>query len=211
MASAQPLVSVHAPWPFFVLRDALREAASTLHAPSPQTKLWQLRRAARKGRADTFLETGTWKGETALQMSRHLRDVITIELDPTLAREARERFTRAGRANIHVATGDAAVLVPTFLDGCKDRRVLLYLDGHWSGPGTAHGPVAEPAADIISKLTPYAECLTAVVIDDLRTFGQHDTPQLNQVIRAAETALPDWRIRFAYDQIHLTPPTEVAR
>jgi hypothetical protein len=114
----------------------------------------------------TFIETGTFTGESAAWAAGCFRRVVTIEACPTHHRKACARF--AGRPNVEVRYGDSArvlaELVPTL-----SAPALFWLDAHWSGEGTAgrdrECPLLEEIA--IINASPHAHVL---LIDDARLF-----------------------------------------
>lgn len=77
-----------------------------------------------------FVETGTYKGDTAAWAAGEFAKVWTVEADPALAEAARTRF--AGSPHVTVVEGDSVAglekLVPT-LPG----PALFWLDAHWCG------------------------------------------------------------------------------
>ena len=84
------------------------------------------------------LEVGTLVGYSAILIAENLESegkVFTIEINPKMARAARENIHKAGFASlVHVLTGDAIAVIPTvdeeldmvFLDAAKEEY-LLYL------------------------------------------------------------------------------------
>lgn len=58
------------------------------------------------GPGDRVLEVGTGSGYQAAVLSVLVRDVFTIEIEPELARQARERLACLGYRNVHVRLGD---------------------------------------------------------------------------------------------------------
>lgn len=57
---------------------------------------------------DRVLEVGTGCGYQAAVLSELVSEVYTIELEPVLARDAKDRLKRLGYDNVHVSTGDGA-------------------------------------------------------------------------------------------------------
>ena len=55
---------------------------------------------------DTVLEVGTGSGYQAAVLARLVKEVVSIEIIPELARQARDRFQRLGLENIKAVTGD---------------------------------------------------------------------------------------------------------
>ena len=60
-------------------------------------------------RSDVILEVGTGSGYQAAVLSRLVRRVYTIELEPGLAAFARANLERAGIRNVSVSEGDGSV------------------------------------------------------------------------------------------------------
>lgn len=115
---------------------------------------------------NVFIETGTNDGETPWVLKDNFRELHTIELGSRQYRLAVQRF--ADYPHVHCHRGDSAVVLPRVLSKVSEPA-LIWLDGHYSGPGTAQG----------SKNTPVVEELEAifrdgrshvVLIDDARCF-----------------------------------------
>lgn len=113
-----------------------------------------------------FVETGTYHGDTAAWAAGLFGQVTTIEAQPALHRQARERH--AGTANIDFRLGDTRTvlsdLVPTLTS-----PALFWLDAHWSALDTAgegdECPVLEELAIINASPLPHV-----VLVDDARCF-----------------------------------------
>jgi protein-L-isoaspartate(D-aspartate) O-methyltransferase len=61
---------------------------------------------------DKVLEVGSGSGYMAALLSRRVARVITLEIEPQLARMARENLQRAGIANVDVREADGAAGLP---------------------------------------------------------------------------------------------------
>ncbi len=116
------------------------------------------------------VESGTFLGDTCRFLSRRGYAVTTIELDPQLAAFARLRF--AGNKNVRVVEGDSGELLAEIATAL-DKPALYYLDGHYSGPGTAKAVLETPIMHEIKAVLAHAAPKSIVVIDDARCFG-HD-------------------------------------
>jgi len=71
---------------------------------------------------DRVLEIGAGSGYMAALLAHRADRVITLEIEPRLARMARENLQRAGIANVEVREADGAVAVPA--EGPFDAIVL---------------------------------------------------------------------------------------
>jgi hypothetical protein len=128
--------------------------------------------AALKGFDDaeykTFVETGTFQGETIFRMEPLFESLITIELDPSLHAMCRRRYQGS---KIEFILGDTTIalqnLVPRLL-----KPVVFFLDAHYSGGITECGEKHCPLLDEVAIIS--AGCLPAaiVIIDDFRLFGK---------------------------------------
>ena len=134
-------------------------------------------------RAETFIETGTYRGETALAMSTYYRTVISIELDEELYRSARERMAHV--ENVRVLGGDSAHLLPEVLYAL-DGPAVFWLDGHYSGPRTGRAVRDTPIVAEVLAIMAHDPRAHTVLIDDARLFtGRRGYPTIGQLAELA--------------------------
>lgn len=114
----------------------------------------------------TFVETGTFQGNTAEWASARFEQVTTIELSTAYHAAAQERFR--ARANVHVLHGESPnvlrEVVPT-LTGTG----LFWLDAHWSGLDTAGRESECPLLAEVAVINA-ARVVHIVLVDDARLF-----------------------------------------
>ena len=146
-----------------------------------------------------FVEAGTYKGGTTAFFAKHA-EVISVELHDGLYAAACRRF--ADTPNVTLIQGDSLVEIPKAVANCTSAP-LVFLDGHFSGPGTAEGKFTEPAEATLDGLASVAPPGTTVVIDDLRLFGSGlcGFPGLDAITAAARKAFPHAVIRTGMDSI----------
>jgi hypothetical protein len=89
----------------------------------------------------TFIETGTYRGDTVLALRHVFKRLISIEIDAALHELAKSR-TAAAR-NINLVLGDCTVELPKILSNLGGRAAF-WLDGHWSGGVTGRGDMDDP-------------------------------------------------------------------
>lgn len=137
-------------------------------APSPT----DIKRAVllRNGRSGgTWVETGTFMGDTAALLALDAKEVYTIEPDKALFEKAEARFH--DNPCVHVIHGLSENTLPSLLP-TLNGTVNFWLDGHFSGGITHQGPtdcpVVEELLSIESNLARYDN--VAVLIDDIRCF-----------------------------------------
>jgi GT2 family glycosyltransferase/tetratricopeptide (TPR) repeat protein len=154
---------------------------------------------------DVFVETGTFMGSTAAAASSIFREIHTIELDTELFRRTAERLEKTG--NIHAYQGDSATVLPGILAGVKGK-VLLWLDGHYSGQGTARSQKDTPVIEELNAIIRSGLVDPVIMIDDIRLFPSRatgalpgDYPPLGEVCSLINTADPGYRFAVYGDTL----------
>lgn len=150
-----------------------------------------------------FVETGTHLGETAATAAAVFENVHTIELDPTLARQARERFENT--VNVTVHEGNSADALPTLLPRLEGGTVL-WLDAHYSGGATARGEEDTPLLRELESIRRFAVRPVAVFIDDARMLGTDPAyPSLPKVVQQLLNIDEGLKIGVIADLVWATP------
>lgn len=140
-----------------------------------------------------FVESGTFLGGTVEFFLPHARRIFTVELDPTLYRDAAVKF--AATPAVTVLHGDATDHIPRIVAELGEPA-LVWLDGHYSGGITARGAEDEPALTILAELgeqgVPEG---STIVVDDLRGFSaEPDGLSLERLVATARRAFPAARL-----------------
>ena len=126
-----------------------------------------------------LVETGTFSGEMISSVKGVFKEIYSIELDPLLFENARRRF--AGKPHIHLLNGDSAAVLSEVLDELKEPA-LFWLDGHYSGEGTAKGEIETPIKAELAQILEHAVPQHVILIDDARMFtGENDYPTLDEL------------------------------
>jgi hypothetical protein len=179
--------------------DLWRTARGEFENPHSYLKFLRIDKLRRKLDADAFIETGTYLGVTAYRASYRFSSVYTVELGEELA--ARARIFLSRRRNVRVIQGDALSVIPQIFNGECFEHAIVFLDAHYSGPGTASGTHPEPALEELNLLRDYQARIGAIVIDDFRSFGEEPGfPKKSELLAAAESAFPDFQLTVAFDQ-----------
>jgi hypothetical protein len=152
---------------------------------------------------DTLVETGTFEGEMARKCSGHFQRVITIELHAGLAAEATRRLARL--RNVHVLAGDSARVLPGVL-ASLGGPALFWLDGHFSGGGTARGERDTPLLAELEAIGRHRVAGHVVLIDDARLLGAGDYPSLDEIRERFGLWHPGSAVKVADDIVRVTPP-----
>lgn len=169
--------------------------------PHSYTKFLVINSVRKNTGATVLIEAGTFRGITTARASSVFDRVYSIELDETLAAAATKKLRT--KKNVKVIQGDALQVIPQLLEDERLRDVLLFLDGHFSGGETACGDLPEPAAEELHTLRNYKDKISAIVIDDLRSFGTEiGFPKKSELLRSAEDAFgSDFDITLFLDQL----------
>lgn len=170
--------------------------------PPPQVKRNELRGYARRYGLRTFVETGTYLGETTAALAKHVDRVITVELSSDLAARARARF--ADDPKITVLEGDSGSLLSSILEDLREPA-LFWLDGHYSEGITARGGEDTPIRSELRAILRHEVRDHAVLVDDAREFVGGPYPSLAEVEEMVRELGPDYHMDVRDDIIRLTP------
>ena len=147
---------------------------------------------------DTFIETGTYKGDMVAAIAPHVKNVYSIELDEKLHILSQERFKDI--SNVHILCGDSGKLLPEILKSVNEH-CLFWLDGHYSAGVTAKGETETPILKELEAIleSPYDHI---ILIDDARLCtGENDWPELKTIRQLIQRAHPDWIFEIKDDII----------
>ena len=117
----------------------------------------------------TWIETGTFKGDTTAFLAQSSKFVYSIEPEPTLVANAKKRF--ADNANVEIIEGISEAVFPQLLPTITGD-INFWLDGHYSAGTTFKGPTDTP---IVEELENIRACLknfgrVSILVDDVRCF-----------------------------------------
>lgn len=149
-------------------------AATPLYLKPTKTGGWSLRAdflndLARLFHADVFIESGTsYGGTTNVAKDIFKGGIYTIELADSFYAKASARFSNDSQ--VHVYYGDSGVVLPQILHGLKDRKILCWLDGHYSCGTTAKGELNTPILKELKALEDAQRFDAIILIDDICCF-----------------------------------------
>lgn len=143
-----------------------RRMPKVTYVPSPPfVKAIALKRYARQYGLKTFVETGTFLGDTTDAMADVMPTCITIELSPQLFERAIARFRC--RSNVRCICGNSSEAICEILQSI-DEPALFWLDAHHSGGITA-GEGYNPILDELTAICGHSVIRHSVVlVDDAR-------------------------------------------
>ena len=157
---------------------------------------------AQRHRLEVLIETGTFEGEMARKCREAFGAIHTIELDAKLAERAARRLGRWDW--IHVHTGDSATLLPALLERIESP-ILFWLDGHYSGEGTAHGAKETPLHEEIEAIAARGRAGDVVLVDDARLLGTGAYPTAEEIRSRLSRAHAGYRLSLSDDILRWEP------
>ena len=129
-------------------------------------------RLADKFQINTFIETGTYYGETAVWAARVFGKVLTIERSAELYHQAVEAHKNI--ENIQFILGDSKIELSKIITELSSPS-LFWLDAHWSG-GLTYGEEDQcPLIEEI-RIINSSEYDHFILIDDARLFTSPPQP-----------------------------------
>ncbi len=142
----------------------------------------------------TWVETGTFKGDTTEFLRHKAKEVFTIEPDAALFHCAARRFKNA--PNVRVLHGLSEDVLPDLVPRLSGN-VCFWLDGHFSEGVTHKGPVHTPILRELEIITDNLQHLkdVCVLIDDARLFTyRRDAayPTLDRIVAWALQQQMEW-------------------
>ncbi len=152
---------------------------------------------------ETFVETGSFYGQMIEAVRTHFPVVLSIELSEPLYEHNRSRFARCG--NVFLYSGDSGVLMSEMMAKISGRA-LFWLDGHYSGPGTARGATECPVMGELNGIQKHHRNDHCILIDDARCFdGANGYPEFSQVQKRLLEINPKYQIYVEHDCIIALP------
>lgn len=143
-----------------------------------------------------FVESGTYVG-TGLEMAlaAGYEKLYSIELDPGLCENAQALFSQFPQ--VKIIHGDSGAVLPSLLQEI-DAPATFWLDGHYSGDGTAKGDTHSPILKELEAIKLHPIKSHTILIDDIRDLGSihFDYVTLGQLIKVLLTINPEYTIRL---------------
>jgi hypothetical protein len=123
----------------------------------------------------TFIETGTWLGDTIFEMEQHFDKLYTIEINKTFYDNLVANYKNDKITFLLGASEDKLVeILPTI-----NENVVFFLDGHWSAGDTGKGEKDVPLYEELTAINEHFKKNAIIIIDDVRLFGKGPNKEFN--------------------------------
>lgn len=147
-----------------------------------------------------FVETGTFLGQTTIEMAEVFDHCWTVEIDEKLYLEACSKFE--SHSNITAICGSSSEHIGEILEAV-DSPAIFWLDGHYSGHETGRTDVDSPILQELEQILDHPVKTHVILIDDARDFlGIHGYPTISRLRRYVRSRSA-YRVRIANDIIRL--------
>ncbi len=162
--------------------------------------------------ANTFVETGTYKGKTTRWAAANFDSVHTVERALPFYDRYHKELEQLG--NITTYFGDSRDALPTILNQLNGSPAVYWLDSHWMGGVTAGEDDECPLMDELSVLCSHTNNI--IMIDDARYFlcappRFHDAkhwPTMFDIASKYKDVFDDVFVQIFHDIIFIVPNRE---
>lgn len=140
-----------------------------VESSSNDVKINTIKEYGKRYHIRTFIETGTWQGETIQAMLAEFDQIFSIELQNNLYQAAVTKF--ALYPHIQILNGDSGQVLPQLLTAIS-QPCLFWLDGHYipQTPESARGVKDTPILEELYSILNHSVRDHVVLIDDARCF-----------------------------------------
>jgi len=157
-----------------------------------------------------MVETGTFKGDTAVAVAQLFQKIYTIELSKDLFSATHQRLEAF--KNISHINGSSPDVLRTLRSELRQGSVLYWLDAHWCGETTAGVGYECPLMDELGAIGSLNDN-SVILIDDARYFlapppqphNVHDWPVLSNVLDYLRALSDRHRLWIINDVIIFVP------
>lgn len=132
-----------------------------------------------------FIETGTYNGDTVLNMENYFEEIHTIEVKEATWKRTKGRYERTNKNKIKFHLGDSGKVLKRVVLLLKGNAIF-FLDGHYSSGSTGKGEKDCPLYEELQQIRDYFEGKGIIIIDDCRLFGKGPQFKRNSNMYALE-------------------------
>ncbi len=155
-------------------------------------------------KATTFIETGTYIGQTTLAASAVFDEVYTVELSTALYDSCSQLFEE--HKNIHLYPGTSPEFLQTILPQVNGQ-VIFWLDAHDSLGITARGDKETPIVEELRAIQESPVKDGIILIDDVRQFYKtgSDYPTFSALCQLIIDINPNYKLAVLGDVLIAFP------
>jgi len=151
---------------------------------------------------NNFIETGCYLGfgiQAAIDVG--FKKIYSIELSDTFYEQCSIKFKT--NPQVKIIKGDSATVLGPVLSEIKDETTF-WLDGHFSGEGTARGLFSSPLLEELRQIKEHSIKTHTIIVDDLRCWSKND-PEIGFNAQDIKKALleinPSYCISYEYGTV----------
>lgn len=176
------------------------EFGSPVPAP-PEVKRRTIFDYAKVNKIDTLIETGTFRGDTVQAALPLFSSIFSIEVDSTLAEQAKKRFQDQDK--VKIIYGDSGKVLSEILVSLN-KQAVFWLDGHYSGGITGKGSKNTPILEELKNILRHPIKDHVILIDDARCFtGEFDYPTLFEIYEMVKAIDSKYQLNVKDDIIRI--------
>ncbi len=162
-------------------------------------KMSRIKNFKNKYNFESFIETGTFYGQTTRFASKIFKKVVSIEIYEPLFLLNKESFLKY--LNVEILFGDSKHKLEDAIK-TTNGSTLFWLDGHYSGDGTGIGEGVCPILKEIGTIKKYCDRSFIIIVDDRRLFnGKDDYPKIDEFKSFIDYTFPNACLTFDQDAI----------
>jgi hypothetical protein len=163
----------------------------------------RIKAVGRKFRCESFIETGTFFGQTVAAVYPYFKKTFSVELSPELHRGNEASFQHI--PGVKIFCGDSSTMLGKMITE-STGRIVYWLDGHYSGGVTAHGAAITPIFEELATIKQHQRLADCILIDDLRLFnGRDGYPPIEEVKACIAKLSPNYEISIDRDCLMALP------
>jgi len=125
-----------------------------------------------------FTESGTYKGDTVSKaLNMGFQKIISIEVDKTLHRLAKDRFRN--HDNVEIIHGSSIDVLPNILPMINED-ITFWLDGHHSAGETGVKDYYFPIIEEIKVIAQHHRKSHTILVDDVNLFNEKHFKKISE-------------------------------
>jgi hypothetical protein len=120
---------------------------------------------------DTFVESGTGRGQTTFHLSPFFKRIYTVELATEYYKWCMQKAEELGITNVDFYNGNSLNVLPRILE-ILPGRAIFWLDGHYCKNDTGRGEIDPPMREELQLILANHTEPSIVLIDNVEVFGK---------------------------------------